>query len=201
MLFALRAEATPVPDAAGVLPAHAPAAAKRAWAVRQSGLCLIATREAEARLGLPDGRLGAISRVETGVVMPVTGDVEPWPWTVNAGGIGHWYATRDAAARATALMLAHSGADIDVGCMQVSLRYHRSAFASLAEALDPARNVAYGASLLRSLSGGRAGRTLSAATGLYHSATPALGEPYRASVARMQRRQRRTLADALASGP
>ena len=201
LLLTVRAEATPIPDAAGVLPAHAPIAAKRAWAVRQSGLCLIATREVEFRLGLPGGTLGAISRVETGVVMPVTGDVEPWPWTVNAGGIGHWYATRNAAARATALMLAHSDADIDVGCMQVSMRYHRAAFASPAAALDPALNVAYGASLLQRLSGGRTGRALSAATGLYHSATPSLGNPYRASVARMQRRQRHTLADALASGP
>ena len=196
MLFGVDAEATPIPDTAGVLPPHAPVAARRAWAVRQSGLCLIATREEEARLGIPVGTLGAISRVETGVVMPVSGDVEPWPWTVDAGGIGHWYPTRDAAARATALMLAHSAADIDVGCMQVSMRYHRSAFASLADALDPALNVRYGASLLRSLSAGGHGRTLSAATGLYHSATPSLGDPYRASVARMQRRQRRTLADA-----
>ncbi len=191
------AGATPVPDPVGILPPHAPPAARRAWAAGQSGLCLVAAGEAEARLGLPRGTLGAIARVETGVVLPVTGDVEPWPWTVNGGGTGHWYPTRAAAAREAALLLARTGMDVDVGCMQVSMRYHRDAFASLADALDPAINVRFGAALLRGLAGGR--RDVRDATGRYHSGTPALGDPYRERVGRMRQVQRSTLADATAS--
>lgn len=181
-----------MPSADGILPAHAPPAARRAWAARQSGLCLLATAAAERSHGLRPGTLGAIARVETGVRLPVTGDLQPWPWTVNVGGTGHWYPTRTAAAAATAAFLRTGGADVDVGCLQVSMRYHRAAFPSLDAALDPASNVDYGATLLRSLA--RHGN-VDAATGRYHSATPALGDPYRATVLRMRRTARPTLAD------
>ena len=186
------------PDTGGVLPLHASARARRVWAVGQSGLCLLATASAERRHGLPPGTLGAVSRVETGLPMPVTGDVEPWPWTINAGGVGRWYATRAEAARVAASLLARTAVDVDVGCMQVSLRYHRRDFATLADAFDPARNAELAASLL----GGLVSRHgLAAATGRYHSATPSLAAPYRADVGRMRRTQRRTLADARAVAP
>ncbi len=182
----------------GILPPHAPPAMRRMWAVRQSGLCLVAIAAAEARYGLPPGTLGAISRVETGLPLPVTGDRQPWPWTINAAGIGHWYSTRDEAARAAAGFLVSTHGNVDIGCMQVSMRFHRTSFASLEEAFDPARNVDVGARLL---AGFARGRRMEAATGLYHSATPALGSPYRDSIARMRRTQHESLADARASLP
>lgn len=40
---------------------------------------------------------------------------------------------------------------IDVGCMQINLRYHRENFGSLEEMLDPRRNVNYGAGYLKRL--------------------------------------------------
>ncbi len=176
-----------------VLPPHAPPAMRRMWAVRQSGLCLVAIRAAAARYGLSEATLGAISRVETGLPLPVTGDRQPWPWTINAAGVGHWYSSRAEAAAATPNLLISTKGNVDVGCMQVSMRYHRGAFADLSQAFDPARNVDVGARLLAGLSHGR---SLDAATGLYHSATPAFGLPYQASVARMRHVQRETLADA-----
>lgn len=193
--------ARPAPGAApGVspLPRHAPPAMRRVWAARQSGLCLFAIRAAEARYHLPQGTLGAISRVETGRPMPVTGDRQPWPWTVNAAGVRHWYDSRAAAASDAGRLLVATRGNVDVGCMQVNLRYHRDAFPSLEAALDPAINVDVGARLLVGLAGAHG---WARATQLYHSATPSLGLPYGADVARMRHRQRATLADARASGP
>ena len=184
--------------ARGILPPHAPPAMRRMWAVRQSGLCLVAIQSAELRYRLPAGTLGAISRVETGLPLPVTGDRQPWPWTINAAGVGHWYSSRDEAARAAAVLLVATHGNVDVGCMQVSMRYHRAAFADLTEAFDPAQNVDVGARLFAGLAHGR---SLDTATGLYHSATPSLGTPYRTSVARMRRVQHLSLADARASRP
>lgn len=40
---------------------------------------------------------------------------------------------------------------IDVGCMQINMRYHRHAFSSDAAMFDPARNVAYAAHFLSRL--------------------------------------------------
>lgn len=167
--------------------------------MHQSGLCLVAIRAAEQRHHLAPGALGAISRVETGRPMPVTGEIQPWPWTLNVAGTGYWFDTRAQAATATAIFLARADhPDVDVGCMQVSMRYHRDLFANLTEALDPQQNVEAGAGLLSRLAGGR---TLAVASGLYHSATPSIGAPYRDGVAAMRRTQRDTLANAAASGP
>ena len=41
--------------------------------------------------------------------------------------------------------------NIDVGCMQVNLRYHPKAFKSLGQAFDPRANAAYAAGFLRKL--------------------------------------------------
>ncbi|HJO71542.1 MAG: hypothetical protein QF450_07035 [Rhodospirillales bacterium] len=41
--------------------------------------------------------------------------------------------------------------NIDVGCMQVNLLYHKDAFATLEEAFEPASNAAYAARFLKDL--------------------------------------------------
>jgi hypothetical protein len=72
---------------------------------------------------------------------------------------------------------ASSDVNIDVGCMQISLRHHPNAFPDLATALDPAANVDYGALFLASLKS-RSGDWMIAA-GDYHSTTPGFGDTYR----------------------
>lgn len=42
---------------------------------------------------------------------------------------------------------------IDLGCMQINYHYHANAFRSVADMLDPARNVDYAARFLKSLKG------------------------------------------------
>ena len=41
--------------------------------------------------------------------------------------------------------------NIDVGCMQINLRYHGKSFKNLDEAFDPKKNVSYSASFLNKL--------------------------------------------------
>ena len=65
---------------------------------------------------------------------------------------------------------------IDVGCMQVNLFYHPTAFASLDEAFDPLANARYAARFLAVLY--RREGTWPAAAAAYHSQTPALGAAY-----------------------
>ena len=70
---------------------------------------------------------------------------------------------------------------IDIGCLQINLRHHPQAFASLEEAFDPLANARYGARFLGELQATR-GDWMQAAGG-YHSQTPGFAEPYRARVA------------------
>ncbi len=161
---------------------------------RQSALCLSATGQAEARYHLPHGLLSAISRVETGRPMPVTGERQPWPWSVNADGETLFFDTRAAAVAETQRRLSASAHYVDIGCMQVDISIHRRAFASLAEAFNPALNADYAARLMVSLHG--AGRDWQSASRLYHSGTPALGVPYGGAVAVMRGAQKDSLASA-----
>ena len=139
-------------------------------------VCAQAGTAAEQRFGIPDGLLGAIGKVESGRTGP-GGRTAPWPWTINAAGVGHVLPNREAAVAAVRGLLAGGIASIDVGCFQVNLMYHPSAFASLDEAFDPAANALYAARFLTTL---RArGGSWETAVAAYHSATPAHGLPYR----------------------
>mgnify|MGYP001557121719 FL=1 len=102
---------------------------------------------------------------------------KPWPWTLNVGGAPHYYPTKDAALTALTSFRAQSDVNIDVGCMQISLRHHPNAFPDLATALDPVANVDYGALFLAALKD-KSGDWMQA-VGDYHSTTPGFGDTYR----------------------
>ena len=70
--------------------------------------------------------------------------------------------------------------DVDVGCFQVSLRYHPAAFATMADALDPVANARYAARFLLELRDKYG--DWDHAVGAYHSATEPLGADYRGRV-------------------
>jgi hypothetical protein len=162
--------------------AFAPAAAGAAPAVVPSA-CTRAIAAAEA--GLPPGILMAVGFTEAG--RKVAGGATIWPWTVNVAGEGHFFASKAEAVDFVRRQQTLGRQSMDVGCMQINLRWHPDAFASLDEAFDPARNVAYAARFLRELRDsarepGAAGWMR--AVGLYHSAVEAHAGPYRAQVGR-----------------
>lgn len=128
--------------------------------------CASVIPAAEARYGIPQGLLKAISKVESNL----------WPWTIDAAGEGHSFPSR-AEAESKAATLRLSGLrNIDVGCMQISMLHHPGAFSSLSEAFDPEANVDYAARFLASLK--RLSGDWEAAVARYHSATPILGQDY-----------------------
>ena len=143
-------------------------------------LCRAAVAEAERANGIPAHLLAAISRVESGRHDPRTGDLHPWPWAANAEGQGHFYGTKAQAVAAVRDMQAHGVQSIDVGCGQVNLMHHPSAFPSLDVAFDPQANAAYAGKFLKELSERTGDWTKAIA--LYHSATPDIGDDYRKKV-------------------
>jgi hypothetical protein len=138
--------------------------------------CEAAIAVAEQAEALPPGLLDAIGRVESGRFDPTRFATRPWPWTINADGIGRMFATKDAAINAVRGLQAQGVRSIDVGCLQVNLMQHPKAFATLDEAFDPAANVAYAARFLRELFAESLDWTQAAAA--YHSRTPDLGMAY-----------------------
>jgi hypothetical protein len=161
----------------------------RARAPDPWSVCASHARAAAEAQGLPRLLLGAIARVESGRWNGAEGAVVAWPWTVTAEGKGKYLPSRPAAVAAVRALEARGVANIDVGCMQVNLRHHPEAFASLEEAFDPARNTAYAANFLARLRAETGAWTT--AIGRYHSRTPRLSGPYRLKVFRAWREARR----------
>lgn len=97
---------------------------------------------------IPSAVLFAITLQESGT--RVRGRLLPWPWTLNIAGTPYRFVTRQAACQALLQALAHHGAkQVDVGLGQTNLGYHGQRFSSPCEALDPYRNLAVTAALLR----------------------------------------------------
>ena len=143
-------------------------------------LCKAAIASAEAESHIPDLFLSAIGRVESGRALGESGQVTPWPWTIDAEGQGHFFRTKEAAVAAVKTLQARGVRSIDVGCLQVNLLQHPEAFASLEQAFDPRANASFAARLLGSLFQQTGSWPLAAAA--YHSQTPALGAPYQQRV-------------------
>ncbi len=138
--------------------------------------CETAIEAAELGANTAPGLLHAIGLVESGRRDPRTGERRPWPWTVSAEGIGTYYANKADAITAVQALQARGISSIDVGCMQVNLFYHPTAFRSLDEAFDPAPNARYAARFLTALYART--RDWPAAAAAYHSFTPGPAAQY-----------------------
>jgi Transglycosylase SLT domain len=138
---------------------------------------------------IPPGLLHAVALAESGRPHPSDGENRAWPWTVRSGPDSFYLPSKELALRKVQELRAAGRSNIDVGCMQINLGHHPTAFASLDEAFDPAANVAYGARFLKQLQ--EETRSWAVATGRYHSADPDRGQAYRARVHRLWRDLRR----------
>ena len=151
-------------------------------------LCRQEARKVERQQGLPPLLLEAIAQVESGRWRKTEAASAGWPWTVTAGGPGQFLPSRRAAIAQVEALRAQGRRNIDVGCMQINLRYHPEAFESLADAFEPAANLRYAATFLTELRARYGSWT--AAIGRYHSATPRFSGPYRLKVFRAWRAAR-----------
>jgi hypothetical protein len=130
----------------------------------------------EQRNAIPAHLLAAIASTESGRWHDGLGMALPWPWTINVEGKGYYFNSKAEAIAKVAAFQRSGVRSIDVGCMQVNLKHHPDAFASLDDAFEPAKNVAYSAKFLRA-NYNDLGDWVKA-TAAYHSRTPFYGQRY-----------------------
>jgi Transglycosylase SLT domain len=150
--------------------------------IASGAMCRPALASAEVRYGIPSGLLQAIGLVESGQRDEATGTRQPWPWTINAEGEPHFFATKQQAVAWVRQAQGRGMRSVDTGCAQVNLMHHPGAFASLEDAFDPMANADYAAHFLKELRDTKAGGNWMTAVGYYHSQTPELAEAYRQQV-------------------
>lgn len=152
-------------------------------------LCADAIAEQGPAAALPDRLLDAVAIAESGRWNTDRAATLAWPWTVTAEGRGRFLPTRAAAIAEVEALRARGVDSIDVGCLQVNLRYHPDAFTDLEQAFDPSANAAYAAGFLARLFAETG--SWHRAVGRYHSATPEFGRRYRLKVIALWNAQRR----------
>ncbi|WP_238897580.1 transglycosylase SLT domain-containing protein [Achromobacter xylosoxidans] len=137
---------------------------------------------AAQRAGIPSIVLYAVTLQESGIRR--SGRIVPWPWSLNVAGQSRRFATRaDACAGLQQAMRATPHTRIDAGLGQINLGYHKHRFDQPCDLLDPYRNLAMAAEILKEQH--VPGEDWLLAIGRYHR--PAGGEPaarYRRSVSR-----------------
>jgi hypothetical protein len=164
-----------------LLTGHARALPFSPTALSPGEQCRSAIAAAERGHRVPPQLLAAIGRVESGRRDPGTGVWGAWPWTINAEGQGSYFESKAEAIQAVQTLQARGVRSIDVGCMQVNLMHHPTAFPNLDMAFEPAVNADYAARFLVELHDQTG--DWNKATADYHSANPDEGGPYAAKVA------------------
>lgn len=140
----------------------------------EDGVCIREILAAQARHGIPDNMLLAIGLQEAGTRR--NGQFTVWPYAVNAEGEGRLFDSRLAALDWIAERQRAGVRSIDVGCMQINMRWHPDAFVNAAEGFDPTVNVDYAARFLKQLYA-QTGNWMQAA-GSYHSQEPQYRDIY-----------------------
>ena len=157
-----------------------------------AGLCACAASAQEVpppayqlaaqRAGIPSTVLYAVALQESGIRRH--GRMVPWPWSLNIAGQSRRFTTRaDACAGLQQAMRTTPHTRIDAGLGQINLGYHKHRFSSPCDLLDPYRNLAIAAEILKEHHTPDEDWLL--AIGRYHR--PAGGEPaarYRRNVSR-----------------
>ncbi len=141
--------------------------------------CEVYIRQQENFYKIPQHLLKAISLIESGrTIKP--GQRIAWAWTINVNGRGYVYESKQQAIDAVRKFQKQGESSIDVGCMQINLKHHPTAFRHLEDAFDPQLNVAYAAQFLNNLK--RQLGNWRTAVAHYHSATPQFHQPYREKI-------------------
>lgn len=140
-------------------------------------LCSLVAAGMESKYGIKTHLLQTISSVETGRWDYNKEKFISWPWTINVNGKGQHFNTKEEAVAEVKRLQANGTKNIDVGCMQISLKYHSDAFNSLEDAFEPEINVEYSAKFLKKLYNRRQDWQKAAMD--YHSKIPSKGQKYR----------------------
>ena len=130
--------------------------------------------------GIPKHLLHAISLKETGRWDQKAKKSFVWPWTVTSGKWSHYFESKENAIRAVNHLKTRNIENIDVGCMQINLKYHPNAFKTLDDAFNPKLNIKYGAKYLKELYLQK--KSWSQAVSFYHSSNLVRGGKYKRKV-------------------
>ena len=141
--------------------------------------CRQIAHQIEKNFNIPNKLLVSIALTESGTTNS-KGKFVSWPWTLNVNGKPYFFENKVKAYNFLLKKIEEGKKNIDIGCMQVSYKYHRKHFHSLKSFLDPQNNVVYAAKYLKKLYEKK--KSWNKAISHYHSSNPKRMTKYLAKV-------------------
>lgn len=132
--------------------------------------------KAEKEHGILPQLLKAVAHVESGRFDPDSKRQAAWPWTITVKGKGQYFNSKEEAIKEIKRLNRAGIHDFDVGLMQINNYWHKGAFSSAEDALDPETNIAYGAKFLKELFNKH--KSWTKAIACYHSYNPKYNQAY-----------------------
>ena len=129
----------------------------------------------ESLTDIPKGLLLGIGKTEAGRVSAKK-ELIVWPWTVNHAGKSLFFDNKKQMSNYVLKHLLKGDKNLDVGCMQVNLKWHKHNFKKVSDMFSIEPNISYAASFLLQLKNTH--NTWDEAIKHYHSSDPIKNIPY-----------------------
>ena len=124
---------------------------------------------------IPKNLLLSIGKSESGRILKNNKHVI-WPWTVNHAGKSLFFDTKKQMQKYVLKHVELNDYNIDVGCMQINLKWHKNNFKKISDMFAIEPNVSYAASFLLQLKNKHG--SWDKAIKHYHSSDPNKNKPY-----------------------
>ena len=144
-----------------------------------SNVCEHNILDIEQQIDIPKGLLKAIGLTESGRYINKSKFVI-WPWTINTNKKSLFFDTKKQMVKFLMHEIKNGNFDIDVGCMQINLKWHGKYFKKISDSVDPKINISYATSFLYKLKSDF--KTWNEAIKRYHSSKPSKNIRYHKKV-------------------
>ena len=124
---------------------------------------------------IPKNLLLSIGKSESGRILKNNKHVI-WPWTVNHAGKSLFFDTKNQMKKYVLKHVKKQDYNLDVGCMQINLKWHKNNFKKISDMFAVEPNVSYAASFLLQLKNKHG--SWDKAIKHYHSSDPKKNKPY-----------------------
>ena len=148
---------------------------KSSFAAEINSKCEDVIQNIENITDIPSGLLLGIGKAESGRILK-NNEMVIWPWTINHAGKSLFF---DNKIQMKSYLLKHTEKgdnNLDVGCMQINLKWHKQNFKDIKDMLAIEPNISYAASFLIQLKNKHG--SWEKAIKHYHSSDPIKNKPY-----------------------
>ena len=143
--------------------------------VQTNLVCEKIIKNIESLTEIPEGLLLGIGKTEAGRIIDKK-ELKVWPWTVNHAGKSLFFDNKKQIKNYVLKHLSKGDNNLDVGCMQINLKWHKHNFKVVNDMISPEPNISYAASFLIQLKNKYG--NWNEAIKHYHSSDPIKNKPY-----------------------